>query len=231
MSKVFFVTGGTRGIGAAIAKNAAAAGHSVFVTGRDEEALERTVATDRERIAGCRADAADWQQTQAAVAAARNRFGQIDVAVANAGTGAPGTLEDGNVDRWRDVVLTNVLGVALTVKACLSALTETRGRIVLIGSVTGRKHAPGSLYGATKWAITGLGESLRLQVRETGIGITVIEPGVVDTDFWPSRDAHPFTLEQPLSADDIAAAVLFAVDQPRHVDVNEILIRAKGQPL
>src|SRR5581483_5025564 len=125
--KVFFVTGGTRGIGAAIARRAAADGHEVFVTGRDEEALER-IAGESERIAGRRADAADWEETQAAVAEALERFGRLDVAVPNAGVGAPGDLAGGDPERWRELVLTNVLGVALTVKACLPALTESRGR-------------------------------------------------------------------------------------------------------
>lgn len=226
MTKAFLVTGGTRGIGRAIAMRAAAAGHDVFVTGRDEEALARLRA---ERVDGRRADASDWAETEAAVAAALERLGRLDVVVANAGTGAAGDLAAGSPDEWRQMVLTNVLGVALTVKATLPALTETRGRIVLIGSVTGRKHAPGSLYGATKWAITGLAESLRLQVREAGVGVTVVEPGVVASEFW-GEAAAPLPLEQALTPDDVAAAVLYAVEQPERVDVNEILLRPRGQP-
>jgi NADP-dependent 3-hydroxy acid dehydrogenase YdfG len=228
--KAFFITGGTRGIGAAIALRAAAAGDHAFVTGRDEDRLRRFLGENR-GLAGCVADAADWGETEAAVAAARERYGQIDVVVPNAGVGAPGDIAGGDPEAWRTMVLTNVLGVSLTVKACLPSLRESRGRIVLIGSVTGRKNPPGSLYSATKWAATGLAESLRLEVREAGIGVTIVHPGVVDTDYWPSADAFPFPLEQPLSPDDVARAVLFAVDQPPHVDVNEILLRPKGQPL
>jgi NADP-dependent 3-hydroxy acid dehydrogenase YdfG len=124
--------------------------------------------------------------------------------------------------------MTNVYGVALTVKATLPALIESRGRLVLTGSVTGRKALPGSLYGATKWAVTALGESVRQQVAGQGVGVTVIEPGIVDTQFWPSRDAWPFA--QALTPDDVASTVLWAVDQPDHVDVNELLVRVKGQP-
>ena len=230
MTSVFFITGGTRGIGAAVAERAAAAGHHAFVTGRDEQRLSRFL-SGGDGLAGCLADAADWDETEAAVAAARERFGRIDVVVANAGVGAAGDIADGDPESWRKMTLTNVLGISLTVKACLPSLRESHGRIVLIGSVTGRKNVPGSLYSATKWAVTGFAENLRLELRETGIGVTIVHPGVVDTDFWPSAGAIPIPLEQPLSPDDVATAVLFAVDQPPHVDVNEILLRPKGQPL
>jgi NADP-dependent 3-hydroxy acid dehydrogenase YdfG len=228
MGKAFLVTGGTRGIGRAVATRAAAAGHGVFVTGRDENALEQLRV---DGIDGCRANVTEWDDVQAVVAAALERFGRLDVVVANAGVGAPGDLATGDVERWRETVLTNVFGVALTIRACLSALAQTRGRFVLIGSVTGRKHVPGSLYGATKWAVTGLGESLRLQVRGTGVGVTVVEPGVVDTEHWADLSPPPVPLDEALTPDDIATAVLFAVEQPEHVDVNEILLRPKGQPL
>jgi NADP-dependent 3-hydroxy acid dehydrogenase YdfG len=228
MDKAFLVTGGTRGIGRAVAMRAAAAGHRVFVTGRDENALAQLRGNG---IEGCRADVTEWDDVQAAVAAALERFGRIDVVVANAGIGAPGDLASGDVERWRETVLTNVFGVALTIRACLPALDQSRGRFVLIGSVTGRKHVPGSLYGATKWAVTGLGESLRLQMRETGVGVTVVEPGVVDTEHWADLSPPPVPLDKALTPDDVATAVLFAAEQPEHVDVNEILLRPKGQPL
>lgn len=226
MAKAFLVTGGTRGIGRAVATRAAAAGHRVFVTGRDEDALARL---REEGVEGCRADVADWGETEAAVAAAVDRLGRLDVVVANAGGGVAGDLASGSPEEWRQMVLANVLGVALTVKATLPALTQTRGRVVLIGSVTGRKHSPGSLYGATKWAVTGLAESLRLQVREAGVGVTIVEPGVVASEFW-GEATPPLPLEQALTPDDVAAAVLYAVEQPERVDVNEILLRPRGQP-
>lgn len=128
------------------------------------------------------------------------------------------------------LVETNVLGVALTVKACLPALAATGGRLVLLGSVTGRKHVPGSLYGATKWAVTGLAESLRLQALDAGVGVTIVEPGVVVTEFWPSGDALPLPAEQALTPDDVAQAVLFAAELPPRIDVSELLLRPRRQP-
>jgi NADP-dependent 3-hydroxy acid dehydrogenase YdfG len=224
--RAFFITGGTSGIGAATARAAAASGHRVYVTGRDRERLEEVVRLDS--ITGTVADVRDWDSVQAAVADAVAQLGRIDVVFANAGVGAGGDLLTGDPASWAEMVMTNVYGVALTIKATLPALIESRGRLLMTGSVTGRKALPGSLYGATKWAVTALGESARQQVREHGVGVTVIMPGIVDTGYWPSREAWPHP--EALSPEDIAAAVLWAVDQPDHVDVNEVLVRVKGQP-
>ena len=223
--RVFFITGGASGIGAATARRALAAGHRVFAIGRDTERLKRFLdeSGGTGRLAGRVADATDWNDTQAAVHDALERFGRLDVAFANAGLGAAGDLATGDPGRWREMILTNVYGVALTIKACLPPLIETRGRLILAGSVVGRKVVPGSLYAATKAAVMELGESVRQQVRGTGVGVTVIVPGRVDTPFWPTP------IEGGLSADDVAAAVLWAVEQPERVDVNEILVRPTGQ--
>jgi NADP-dependent 3-hydroxy acid dehydrogenase YdfG len=224
---VFFITGGTNGIGAATARRALAAGHSVFVTGRSDEHLERVMADADadERLAGRIADASDWAQSQAAVADAVDRFGRLDVAFANAGVGAGGDLADGEPDAWRAMVLTNVYGVALTIKACLPHLVASRGHFVLTGSVVGRVQLAGSLYGATKAAVAALGESLRQQVKDTGVGVTVLEPGIVATDWYPTP------MPWSLSAEDIAATVLWAVEQPPGVHINNVLVRPEGQPL
>ena len=124
---------------------------------------------------------------------------------------------------YKRQVLTNVYGAALTIRAAFPALKETRGHLLLTGSVAGRRALPGSLYSATKWAVTGMGEAARQEVNGTGIRVTLIEPGAVDTPFFdnPVTDAlHP---------DDVARAVMFAVSQPPHVDVNEILVRPTAQ--
>src|SRR5919108_1539718 len=126
-------------------------------------------------------------------------------------------------EHWREMVLTNVYGVALTIRATLAALKESRGHLVLTSSVAGRRALPGSLYSATKWAVTAMGEAARQELDGTGIRVTLIEPGMVDTPFFddPVTDA--------LEPDDIARAVMFAVTQPPHVDVNEILVRPTAQ--
>ena len=121
------------------------------------------------------------------------------------------------------MVLTNVYGAALTIRASLPALRESRGHLLLTGSVAGRVAIEGSLYSATKWAVTGMAESLRKQVLGTGIRVTLVEPGVVSTPFFnePPKEA--------LEASDIARAVVYALAQPEHVSINEILIRPTSQ--
>jgi NADP-dependent 3-hydroxy acid dehydrogenase YdfG len=121
------------------------------------------------------------------------------------------------------MVLTNVYGAAMTIRATLPALKQVRGHLVLTSSVAGRRALPGSLYSATKWAVTAMGEAARLELNDTGVRVTVIEPGMVDTPFFskpPSGALEPV---------DVARAVMFAVSQPPHVDVNEILVRPTSQ--
>jgi NADP-dependent 3-hydroxy acid dehydrogenase YdfG len=122
-------------------------------------------------------------------------------------------------EHWREMVLTNVLGAAYTARAAIPALMEVRGHLLLTGSVAGRRAIPGSLYSATKWAVTAMGEAIRADLNDTGVRTTLIEPGQVDTPFFDDPG------EGRLEPDDIARAVMYAVSQPPHVDVNEILIR------
>jgi NADP-dependent 3-hydroxy acid dehydrogenase YdfG len=127
------------------------------------------------------------------------------------------------------MVLTNVYGAALTIRATLPVLRrDRRGHVLLTSSVAGRRPLPGSLYSATKFAVTAMGEALRQELRnddlDREIRVTLIEPGAVDTPFF---DQPP---EASLEAADVARAVLWALGQPPHMDVNEILVRPVRQP-
>lgn len=150
-------------------------------------------------------------------------FGALDVAFANAGFGAARGFQQGDPEQWRAMVLTNVLGVAYTIRATLPALEQSRGHFLLTSSVAGRRPLPGSLYSATKFAVSAMGEALRQDVGGSGIRVTLIAPGKVDTPFFDSP------VSDALEPDDIARAVLYAVTQPAHVDVNEILVRPTAQ--
>jgi NADP-dependent 3-hydroxy acid dehydrogenase YdfG len=223
--KVFLITGASSGIGAATARHAAQAGFRLVLAARSVDRLQALADElgGEERTLAVRCDVTDFEQQEALAGRALEHFGRLDVAFANAGFGAArGFLAD-TPEHWREMVLTNVLGAAYTVRATLPALKESTGHILLTGSVAGRRAIPGSLYSSTKWAITGMGESLRQDVDGTGVRVTVIEPGMVDTPFFDNPG------EGRLQADDIARAVLFAVEQPPHVDVNEILIRPTAQ--
>lgn len=149
---------------------------------------------------------------------------------ANAGFGAGRGFLESDPDHWRSMVLTNVLGVGLTIRASLPALLEQgHGHYLITGSVAGRRALPGSMYSATKWAVTAIGEALRSELRTIHdnhrIRVTLIEPGLVDTPFFDQR----LESGQGLHEDDIAAAAIYALSQPERVDVNEILIRPSSQ--
>jgi NADP-dependent 3-hydroxy acid dehydrogenase YdfG len=116
-----------------------------------------------------------------------------------------------------------VYGAALTVRATVPALTESRGHLLLTSSVAGRRVIPGSLYSCTKHAVTAMGEAARQDLHGSGIRVTLVEPGMTDTPFFENRPTDP------LEAEDIARGILYAVSQPRHVSVNEILIRPTAQ--
>ncbi|MEU8999620.1 SDR family oxidoreductase [Streptomyces caniferus] len=235
-AKTVLITGASSGIGALTARLLLDRGHRVAVTGRDPRKLDSfAMATGRPKhLMTLVADAADWDETQQAVTRTVDRFGRLDAAVANAGfTSADhfrttGTaISDGDPALWPSMVLTNVLGPALLARAALPHLQESRGRLVLIGSVAGLKNAPGNLYSATKWAVTGLAENLRMHATTVGVGVTLIAPGMTDTPFWDNGAPPPFAMP----AEPVAEAVGIALDQPSGVDLNTLTLRPIGQPI
>ena len=222
---VFLITGASSGIGAATARRAAGAGYRLVLGARSVDKLE-TLAEElggEERALARRCDVTVWDDLGALVASAFDAYGQLDVAMANAGFGAERSFLGSDPDHWREMVLTNVYGAALTVRATLPALKETRGHLLLTGSVAGRRVIAGSLYSCTKWAVTAMAEAVRQELDGTGVRVTLIEPGMTDTPFFDEQPADA------LSADDIARAVMYAVGEPPHVDVNEILVRPTAQ--
>jgi NADP-dependent 3-hydroxy acid dehydrogenase YdfG len=227
---VLLITGASSGIGAATAKRAAEAGYRLVLGARREDRLRELAAElgGDERAIGVRCDVTEWEDDQALAQRGLEAFGRIDAVFANAGFGATRGFLDETPEEWRSMILTNVLGVALTIRATLPHLLERgTGHYVLTSSVAGRRTLPGSLYSATKWAVTAMGEALRSELRQihdnSGIRVTVIEPGMTDTPFFDQRP------KDALADDDIARAVLFALSEPEGVDVNEILIRPTSQ--
>ena len=224
--RVLLITGASSGIGAETARHAARDGWRLALGARSEEKLaELARELGEERVLVRRCDVTDWDDQQALVAAARERFGGLDAVFANAGLGAKRGFLEESVEHWRTMIDTNVLGVALTIRASLAHFREQgRGHFLLTGSVAGRRALPGSLYSATKWAVTAMGEGLRQEVSDSDVKVTLIEPGMVDTPFFDSP------VEGALRAEDVARAVTYALSEPPHVDVNEILIRPIRQP-
>jgi NADP-dependent 3-hydroxy acid dehydrogenase YdfG len=222
---VFLITGASSGIGEATARRAAEAGYRLVLAARSIDRLEALAGElgGPERAVAVRCDVTEWSDQEAMAKEALARFGQIDVSLANAGFGATRGFLEETPEHWKAMVLTNVYGAALTIRATLPALKDSRGHLLLTGSVAGRRALSGSLYSATKWAVTAMGEAARLELNGTGVRVTLIEPGSVATPFFDSPPAGA------LEPDDIARAILYTVSQPPHVDVNEILIRPTQQ--
>jgi NADP-dependent 3-hydroxy acid dehydrogenase YdfG len=223
--RVFLITGASSGIGAATARQAAAEGWRLVLAARSRERLEALAEElgGPERALAVRCDVTDWDAQQRMAQAALAAFAQIDAVFVNAGFGGPRGFLSDTPEHWREMVLTNVYGAALTLRATIPALTKSRGHLLLTSSVAGRRVLPGSMYSCTKHAVTAMGEAARQDLHGSGIRVTLIEPGMTDTPFFENRPADA------LADSDIARAVLYAVSQPPHVDVNEILVRPTAQ--
>src|SRR5207248_439443 len=183
---VFLITGASSGIGEATARAAAAHGDRLVLAARNEERL-RELATElggdaRARAVHC--DVTEWDDVQRAVTMALEAFGRLDVAFANAGFGAKRGFLTESPEHWRSMILTNVYGAALTIRAALPPLRDTLGHLLLTGSVAGRVALPGSVYSATKWAVTALAEAARQELSGSGVRVTLVQPGMVATPFF-----------------------------------------------
>jgi NADP-dependent 3-hydroxy acid dehydrogenase YdfG len=222
---VLLITGASSGIGAATARQARAAGWRVVLAARSIDRLTELAEElgGPESALAVRCDVTDWEDQQRMVQITLDAYEGIDAAYANAGFGGPrGFLKD-TPEHWREMILTNVYGAALTIRATIPALTASEGHLLLTSSVAGRRVLPGSLYSCTKHAVTAMGEAARQDLHGTGIRVTLIEPGMVDTPFFDNRPTDA------LQDDDIARAVMYAISQPPHVNVNEILVRPTAQ--
>ncbi|MEV6609226.1 SDR family oxidoreductase [Kutzneria sp. NPDC051319] len=227
---VLLITGASSGLGAATAVAAARAGYRLVLTARRADRLQAFAADlgPADRVLTLPCDVGDWGQISGVVDRVEETFGRLDAVFANAGSSV-GTSFLGrsgeDPELWREMVVTNVCGPAYTARAALPALVRSGGHLVLTGSASGRGVRPGSLYSATKWAVTGMAQAIRAECVGTGVRVTIIQPGLVDTEAIPAdRNADP-----KLEPADVARAVLYALGQPSTVDVNEIVIRPVGQ--
>jgi NADP-dependent 3-hydroxy acid dehydrogenase YdfG len=183
-------------------------------------------------------DVGDEQSVQDAVTATVERFGRLDIVVNNAGVMLVGPVQGADTSEWSRMVQTNLLGSMYVAHAALPYLLESKGTIVQTSSTSGRSASAGNgAYAATKFGINAFTEALRQEVTAQGVRVVQIAPGMVDTEL-ASHVTDPAILEmaaklyasvRTLRPEDIAEAVLYAVNQPAHVAVNEILIRPTDQ--
>jgi NADP-dependent 3-hydroxy acid dehydrogenase YdfG len=220
MSKVLLITGASSGIGAATARRAAEAGWQVALSARSADKLGGLVEEiGADRAAAFPSDVTDFASQERLAAAVRGRFDRIDAVFANAGVGGqPGGFSAAPIEPWRRMVDVNILGVAYTLRAVLPEVRATKGHVLITGSIAGRRTIAGSMYSATKWAVSAIGYGLREELKGTGVRVTLLEPGMVDTPFFdePKPDA--------LEADDVARSAVFALQQPASVDVHELVV-------
>jgi NADP-dependent 3-hydroxy acid dehydrogenase YdfG len=233
---VAVVTGASSGIGAATAAALAREGYSVVLGARRVERLREVAG---ETGLALRLDVTDRQSVEAFVAETKERFGHIDVLVNNAG-GALGLnpVAEAKDDEWEGMWKTNVLGLMWMTRACLPLLRKAaHGHIVNIGSIAGfETYQGGAGYTAAKHAVRAITKTLRLELNGEPIRVTEIAPGLVETEFSLVRfhgDATaasaPYEGIEPLTAEDIADCVMFAVTRPPHVDIDEIVVRPVAQ--
>ena len=219
-SKVLLITGASSGIGAATARAAAAAGWRLALAARSAgklAALVEELGDDRAGAIPC--DVTDYEAQERMVRTAVERFGGLDAVFANAGIGGqPGGFSGAPPASWRALVEVNILGVAYTLRASLGHLKAARGHVVITGSVAGRRTLAGSMYSATKWAVSAIGYGLREELRGSGVRVTLLEPGLVDTPFFDTPKP------EALRPEDVARSVIYALEQPPSVDVHEVTI-------
>jgi short-subunit dehydrogenase len=215
---VSLVTGASRGIGRAVARAAAERGSRIGLVARGESDLRRVLDEIGGRGAVAVADVASRAAAEAAVASVEDQLGPLDIVVANAGIGLYGPFVEADPDDFARLVGVNVLGTMHVLRAALPGMVRRRrGHVVIVGSVAGRLGAPfEAVYSATKFAQVGLAEALSVELSAAGVGVSLVNPGPVDTAFFDRR-GHDYTRSFPrkVSAERVARAVMAAVDDRR----------------
>ncbi|MEU4827176.1 SDR family NAD(P)-dependent oxidoreductase [Actinomadura citrea] len=236
--RVVLVTGASSGIGEATALAFSAEGARVAAGARRADRLESLARKAPGEVLTLDLDVTDQESVRAAVAATVERFGALDVLVNNAGVMLNGPIAGADTAEWTRMVETNLLGSMYMVHAALPHLLKAKGTIVQISSTSGRvASAYSGVYGATKFGITAFSEALRQEVTAQGVRVVVVEPGFVATELIShNTDPTMRALARDMAAamrtlqpEDIANAVVYAVTQPEHVAVNEILVRPTDQ--
>ncbi|MDQ3862589.1 MAG: SDR family oxidoreductase [Actinomycetota bacterium] len=235
--KTAIVTGASSGIGEATVRLLAREGCNVTLAARRKDHLHTLAAELGEGALEAPTDVTDPAACAALVARTLERFGALEILVNNAGLGLYGSVAEGDPEDWRRMFEVNVLGALYTTRAAVRHMLEKgSGDVVFVSSLAGRRvpDADGTVYAATKHAITAIAEGLRMDVHGKGIRVINVEPGLVRTEF--PNSSHPSAEEFyagksyiPLEAQDIAAAVLYAVEQPARVSVNEVVVRPAEQ--
>lgn len=233
------ITGASSGIGRACAEAFAAAGASVVLAARRLDRLQRVAAGLDASVHLLELDVRDRAAVEQAIASLPGEWAQIDVLVNNAGLAAGlEPLQDGDPDDWDRMVDTNVKGLLYVTRAVVPGMVARgRGHVINIGSIAGHETYPnGAVYCATKAAVDRITTGLRLDVLGTGVKVSTVDPGMVETEFSvvrfhndQQRASEVYAGVQPLSAEDIAETVVWVASRPPHVQVTEVIVLASAQ--
>ncbi|SEH01816.1 NADP-dependent 3-hydroxy acid dehydrogenase YdfG [Nonomuraea solani] len=236
--KVVLITGASSGIGEATALALSAEGARIAAGARRADRLEALVHKAPGAALALDLDVTDQESVRAAVAKTVEHFGALDILVNNAGLMLAGPIAGADLTEWTRMVGTNLLGSMYMIHAALPHLLESKGAVVQVSSTSGRIASAGNgAYAATKFGITAFAEALRQEVTAQGVRVVLVEPGFVATELTdhitdPAMRAAARDMAaamRTLRPEDIAGAVVYAVTQPEHVAVNEILIRPTDQ--
>jgi NADP-dependent 3-hydroxy acid dehydrogenase YdfG len=240
--RVVALTGASSGIGEATALLCARSGAAVALGARRSdrvEALAGRIEQEGGAAVAIAVDVAVEQQARGFVDGCRQRLGRVDALVNNAGVMLLGPVEGADTSSWRRMVDVNVLGLLYCTHAALPLMREQGGgHIVNVSSVAGRRASFGSaVYNLTKFGVTGFSEALRQEALHSGVRVTVVEPGFVDTELLSHNDSYVQDAAakmkeqtgEVLHSEDIADAIVHALAAPPHVSINEVLVRPTGQ--
>jgi NADP-dependent 3-hydroxy acid dehydrogenase YdfG len=227
-----FITGASSGVGAAIARRLArsstGAKRQFFLVGRNEGRLLQVKAELGEGVASFVGvgDVSRWADVQRLMTEAEESMGGVDVLVANAGCGVKGTLEEVSVEEYDRVMDTNVKGVFLCLKRALPGMrTRRSGQVVVMSSVCGFRPSGGSsIYCASKYALEGMVACVRQELDHSGVRIGLVNPAAIDTPWWDEYGKSEADRKRMLSADDVARAVEYFVEQSPSMDLERIVL-------
>jgi NAD(P)-dependent dehydrogenase (short-subunit alcohol dehydrogenase family) len=232
-SKVALVTGGGRGIGAAIGRQLAELDAAVIICGRTASILEKTaheIAGKGRKCEAIACDVSDWNSVSSLADQVKQRFGKVDVLVNNAGIGSfAGPLHKLPLEQWDSVLNTNLRGVFYMVRAFVPLLLAAGGgHIINISSIAGKNALPnGAAYAASKWGLNGLSYSIAEELRGQNIRVAVVCPGSTHTELSPHEGKDPRKMLQP---EDVAHAVAMLVTQAPQSFVSELVMRPTQKP-
>jgi len=238
-NKVVLITGASAGIGEATARRFAAEGARVIAAARRRDRLEQLAGTLATGCLALELNVRDQKAVERVIAGLPSAWREIDILVNNAGLSRGlWKFHEGQVDGWNDMIDTNIKGLLYVSRAVIPGMIQRgRGHIVNIGSIAGREVYPGgNVYCATKFAVRALTKGMMIDLVDTPVRVTAIEPGLVETEFsevrfYGDRERAKTVYQgyRPLSGDDVADAIVWAVSRPAHVNIAEMTVLPKAQ--